>query len=98
MLTTPEMIAFGLLVIASTTITLYGFLGIYAIIRRGRPAPARHKLIPRTIVMLIQVGLQQTILRSRLVLSIFHAFIFFGFSYFFLVNVNDVLEGFIRRL
>ena len=96
MLTTPELIAFFLLVLASTTITLYGFLGIYAIIRRGRPAPARQNLIPRFIVTLIRVGLQQTIFRARPLLSLLHTFIFFGFSYYFLVNVNDVLEGVIR--
>ena len=96
MLTPGEMIAFGLLTAASVTITIYGFLGIYAIIRRGRPAPERKNVIRRFIVTLIQVGAQLTVFRARPVLSIFHTFIFFGFSYYFLVNVNDVLEGFIR--
>ena len=41
----------------------------------------------------IDVGLQRTIYRARPVLSTFHAFIFFGFSFFFLVNVVDLLEG-----
>ena len=96
MLTTPELIAFFLLVIASTTVTIYGFLGIYAIIRRGRPAPARKNLVQRFVIALIRVGLQATIFRARPILSLLHAFIFFGFSYYFLVNVNDLLEGFFR--
>ncbi len=95
MLTTPEIIAFSLLVIVSTTLTIYGFLGIYSIIRRGRAAPRLRNLFPRVVVTLIQVGLQQTVVRSRPILSVFHAFIFFGFSFYFLVNVNDVLEGFV---
>ena len=96
MLTTLEMIAFGLLVAASAILTAYGFFGIYRIVRRGRPAPARRHLIKHFAVTLIQVGLQKPIYKSRPILSTFHAFIFFGFSFYFLVNVNDVLEGFVR--
>jgi Fe-S oxidoreductase len=96
MLTTLEMIAFGLLVTVSAILTAYGFFGIYRIIRRGRPAPARQHLIKHFVVTLIQVGLQKPIYKSRPILTTFHAFIFFGFSYYFLVNVNDVLEGFVR--
>ena len=95
MLTTSEIIAFSLLVIVSTTLTISGFLGIYSVIRRGRATPRLKNLFPRFVVTLIQVGLQQTVFRSRPVLSVFHAFIFFGFSFYFLVNVNDVLEGFV---
>src|SRR3989304_1496882 len=95
MLTTSEIIAFSLLVIVSTTLTISGFLGIYSIIRRGRAASRLRNLFPRFAVTLIQVGLQQTVVRSRPILSVFHAFIFFGFSFYFLVNVNDVLEGFV---
>jgi Fe-S oxidoreductase len=95
MLTTLEIIAFSLLVIVSTTLTISGFLGIYSVIRRGRQAPRLKSLFPRFVVTLIQVGLQQTVFRSRPILSVFHAFIFFGFSFYFLVNVNDVLEGFV---
>ncbi|NIW00361.1 (Fe-S)-binding protein, partial [Candidatus Saccharibacteria bacterium] len=39
--------------------------------------------------------MQRTIFRARPILSTFHAFIFFGFSFYFLVNVTDGLEGFV---
>ena len=93
MLSTPELIAFLLLLVASTTITAVGFFNIYRIIRRGRAAPPRQNLIRSFVTALLRVGLQQTIFRARPWLSLFHTFIFFGFSYYFLVNVNDVLEG-----
>ncbi len=93
MLSTPELIAFLLLLVTSTTITAIGFFNIYRIIRRGRAAPPRRNLIRSFVTAFLRVGLQQTIFRARPWLSLFHAFIFFGFSYYFLVNVNDVLEG-----
>ncbi|MCC6188991.1 MAG: (Fe-S)-binding protein, partial [Anaerolineales bacterium] len=43
---------------------------------------------------LLEVGLQVPMFKARPVLTAFHALIFFGFSYYFLVNVNDLLEGF----
>lgn len=76
-------------------LTGYLFFGIYKIVRRGQPAPPRKDLVRRFAVALLDVGLQKTIFRSRPILSVFHAFIFFGFSYYFLVNVTDALEGFV---
>jgi hypothetical protein len=39
---------------------------------------------------------QRTVLRTRLPTSILHAFIVWGFLYYFLINAGDVLEGFFR--
>src|SRR3990172_8603816 len=76
-------------------LTAWGFFNIYRIVRRGRPAPKFSNLIPQAIKAFLEVGLQIPIFKSRPILTTFHAFIFFGFSYYFLVNVNDVLEGFL---
>ncbi|NOX61400.1 MAG: (Fe-S)-binding protein [Chloroflexi bacterium] len=95
MLTTTERILFVLMALILGGLTAILFYGIYKIIRRGRPAPPRENVIPSLIGAAIDVLLQRPMFRSRPVLSVFHAFIFFGFSYYFLVNVTDVLEGFV---
>jgi len=94
-LTTTERILFVLMALILGGLTAILFYGIYKIIRRGRPAPPRENVIPSLIGAAIDVLLQRPMFRSRPVLSVFHAFIFFGFSYYFLVNVTDVLEGFV---
>lgn len=95
MLTTTERIVFVLMALSLGGLTAIGFYGIFNIIRRGRAAPRRQNVIPRLLRAFIDVLLQRPIFRSRPVLSLFHAFIFFGFSFYFLVNVTDALEGFL---
>ncbi len=100
MLTITEKIIFFLMVAVFGAWTAWGFFNIFRIVRRGRPtfqSPISNlpKLIPQSIKALLDVGLQIPILKSRPILTFFHALIFFGFSYYFLVNVNDLLEGFI---
>jgi Fe-S oxidoreductase len=99
-LTPIEKTIFLVMAAVFGSITLWGAFNIYRVIRRGRPAPKSlisnlSLFIPQAIKVLLDVGLQKTIYKSRPILSTFHAFIFFGFSYYFLVNVNDVLEGFV---
>ncbi len=97
MLYPSEKITFILLALAFGGLTAWGFFNIYRIVRRGRhsPIPNFPSLIPQAIKAFLEVGLQKPIYKSRPILSTFHAFIFFGFSYYFLVNVNDLLEGFL---
>lgn len=79
-------------------LTGWGFYNIYRIVRRGRPISqfsSLQSLLPQTVKTLFEIGLQKPIYKSRPILTTFHAFIFFGFSYYLLVNVNDLLEGFI---
>ena len=100
MLTLTEKIIFILMIAVFGVWTAWGFFNIFRIVRRGRPtfkSPISNlsKLIPQSIKAFLEVGLQIPILKSRPILTFFHALIFFGFSYYFLVNVNDLLEGFI---
>lgn len=100
MLTLIEKIIFFFMIAIFGGWTAWGFFNIYRIIRRGRsiaqsPISNLKTFIPQAIKVLLEVGLQKTIFRSRPILSAFHALIFFGFSYYFLVNVNDLLEGFV---
>ena len=95
MLTIPERILFILMFLGLGGLTTVLFFGIYRIIRAGKPAPPRENIVLSIGQALIDVLLQKPMFRSRPILSTFHAFIFFGFSFYFLVNVTDVMEGFI---
>ncbi|MDH5507832.1 MAG: (Fe-S)-binding protein, partial [Anaerolineae bacterium] len=96
MLSTVERILFVVMAVVFGGMTAAGFYGIFKIVRSGREAPPLKNVIPSMLKAFIDVGLQKTIFRARPLLSTFHAFIFFGFSYYFLVNVTDVLEGFVE--
>lgn len=95
MLTPIERVLFILMALGLGGLTAVLFFGIYRIIRQGRSASPRRAFIPSLIRASITVLLQRTIFRSRPILSLFHTFIFFGFSFYFLVNLTDVLEGFV---
>ncbi|MCP4202002.1 MAG: (Fe-S)-binding protein [bacterium] len=96
MLTTPERIAFVLLVLVCGALAFTGFRNIVRIVRRGGPADRSDNLIGRFIRALIDVGLQKPVFKARPWVSLFHAFIFFGFSFYLLVNINDILEAFVE--
>jgi Fe-S oxidoreductase len=96
MLSLAEKIGFVVLVLVFVgVLSGIGFYQMFRVIRRGRPAPALKGLVVKTLRVLTDIGLQLPIFKSRTLLSIFHAMIFFGFSYYLLVNVNDLLEGFL---
>ncbi len=97
MLTSTEKIIFFLMLAIFGGLAAWGFFNIYRIVRRGRNSPILpfSILVPQAIKILLDIGLQTTLRRSRPILTLFHSLIFFGFSYYFLVNVNDVLEGFL---
>ena len=99
MLTDIEKIIFLLMLAIFGGVTAWGFYNIYRIVRRGRPAQSPisnlKSFIPWAVKVLLEIGLQKPIYKSRPILTTFHALIFFGFSYYLLVNLNDVLEGFL---
>ena len=95
MLSIEERIAFIVLVIVCGAIAARGFGRIARIVRTGRSAQRSDNLLGRFAQALLDVGLQRPIFKARPVVSVFHAFIFFGFSFYLLVNVNDVLEAYV---
>jgi Fe-S oxidoreductase len=95
MLTPAERIAFILLVLVCGAVAARGFAGILGVVRRGRPAARSDRLVARFVGALVDVGMQRPIFKARPVVSVFHAFIFFGFSFYLLVNVTDVLEAYV---
>ena len=96
MLSSTEQIAFILLVVVCGGLAFQGFRRIYVIVSQGKPSYRTDDFPLRLIKALIDVGLQKPVFKARPIVSIFHAFIFFGFSFYLIVNVNDLLEAFVE--
>ncbi len=96
MLSSAEQLVFLLLVLICGTLAAQGFRRIATVVRAGQPAARTDDFPQRLLKALIDVGLQKPLFKARPVASFFHAFIFFGFSFYLLVNVNDVLEAYVE--
>lgn len=96
MLTPVEQILFVVLVAASLSLTFVGFKRIVDIVRRGGGELDFSGAPKRAFDALFKTVTQRTVLKSRLRVSLFHAFVAWGFMYYFLVNVGDLLEGYIE--
>ncbi len=95
MLTLTEKILFALAVLVSLYFTGRGVQRIIKNISRGHGGPdwnVAFRRIPRTFAKLISF---QTVFRFRLVPSLLHALIGWGFLFFVLVNLADLLHGYI---
>ncbi len=94
MLYLSEKYIFGLAILASGYFTGRGFFRIYRIIRAGQGQP-NWKLVPsrigRTLTKFISLA---PTWKTRLSTSIFHALIAWGFAYYLLVNLEDVLSAY----
>jgi len=96
MLTPVERIAFVILVLVCGALAAQGFARIVRVVRGGASADRSDRLAGRFIKALLDVGLQRTIFKARPWVSLFHGFIFFGFSFYLLVNINDLLEAYVE--
>lgn len=94
MLTTPEKIAFLLLVLASLYVGGGALLRVYRAIRRGQPEDRFDNLPARLGRALWQTLTLQTVFKKRPWVSFLHALVFYGFVFYLSVNLVDVLEGF----
>jgi Fe-S oxidoreductase len=93
MLTPIEKVLFLLLVGAAGYAGGKAFLTVLHSIQRGRPENRFDSLPQRVGRALAQVLTQQTMFRSRPLVSLLHALVFYGFIYYLLVNLVDVIEG-----
>ncbi len=94
MLTAPERVLFVALAAGCVGYAAAGFRRIFAAIRRGHgEIPWKDLLLrlPRTAVHIL---LHRSLLRTRRTVAVFHAFILFAFTHYFLVNLVDLAEGF----
>ena len=94
MLTTLEKILFVLLAAGSFYFGGQKFYAVYRAIARGKPDARLDNLFQRVRRALWIVLTQQSVFKKRPMVSLLHAFVFYGFVFYFLVNLVDVLEGF----
>jgi Fe-S oxidoreductase len=70
------------------------FYAVYRAIMRGKPDARFDNLAGRVRRAIWIVLSQQSVFKTRPIVSLLHALIFYGFVFYFLVNLVDVLEGF----
>ena len=95
MLTSIEKVLFLLLAAGSLYFAGVRFYDVYRAIARGRPDSRLDNLRQRILRALWIVFTQQSVFKTRPIVSFLHALIFYGFVFYFLVNLVDVLEGFV---
>jgi Fe-S oxidoreductase len=95
MLTNVEKIFFILFAGASCYFGGKGFYDVYRVITRGKADQRFDKLNERIRRALGIVLTQRSVFKARPVVSLLHALVFYGFVFYFLVNLVDLLEGFV---
>jgi len=94
MLTIAEKILFLALTFGALYFAGTGFRQVFKTIRRGKPEDRFDRLPERVLHALWVVLTQQSVFKRRPLVSLLHALVFYGFVYYFLVNVVDGVEGF----
>lgn len=95
MLTLPEQIGFIVFLAVSIVFSIRSFTMMIRIIKRGQGALHPDNFLRGIREALSVLITQKTVLKKRPVVSIMHAFIAWAFILYFLVNIGDVLTGFI---
>ncbi len=95
MLTLIEKIIFALATIGSLYLTYVTFSKMARVIGRGHGQLRLDNLPQRIMTGLIALAGQGQIIRHRSVTSLFHYGVAWGFIFYALVNLFDVLEGYI---
>lgn len=95
MLTSVEKMIFILLALLAVGATYAGLREVWLIINRGQGKLHLDRLPARLWNALTVYITQRTTLKTRPLTSLLHLGVVWGFTYYFLVNLGDVLEGFI---
>ncbi len=94
MLSAFEKALFFLLVIVTLGLAQQTFRWMIGAIRRGEGRLPLDDL-PRRAFRAVEVAItQRTVLRARPATSVMHLFIVWGFLYYVLINLGDLIEGF----
>lgn len=96
MLPLEHKILFFVFALIAGAFGLWGFYRLYLRIRRGASAvEPRWNNLPERLGYALRTSLtQERTFRRRPWVSVLHAFIFYGFTYYLLVNIVDGLEGY----
>lgn len=95
MLSTPEKILFLLALAASIALALSAVRRLIRIIGRGRGRPAWSQVPSQLATALVKTIAFTPVFRARRLTSLLHALVAWGFMYYLLVNLGDVLQGFL---
>lgn len=97
MLSVFEKNLFLLLATISLYITFLGFKELVEVVQRGEDGyfPRLNQLPRRLADGLSRALSQQTVFRDRPWVSMFHAFVFYGFVFYIVVNLFDLLHGYL---
>jgi Fe-S oxidoreductase len=95
MLTPVEKILFAMLAFFSIGLAYQGFNRMIQIIGRGQGDLKLNNLPMRVLRAGFIYISQQTTLKTRSLTSLFHLGVVWGFTFYFLVNVGDLLEAYI---
>ena len=93
MLTTVERILFVLLALGCLYYGGQKFYAVYRAIGRGKADARFDHLAARIRRALWVVLTQQSVFKKRPIVSLLHAFVFYGFVFYFLINFVDLLAG-----
>jgi Fe-S oxidoreductase len=95
MLSTSEKILFVICVLGSLAYAYADWRNVYLVIRRGQGEfPGGQEILARAWAALRKWLTLEPIWQTRPVASIFHAMIAWGFTFYFLVNVGDLIQGY----
>ena len=95
MLSNIERILFTLLILITSGLALRSFKLVVDVVRRGEPDLSLSDITKRVWEATLIFVSQRTVLKMRLGASIFHALVAWGFTYYLIVNLGDLLEGYI---
>ncbi len=98
MLFFPEKIVFIVIVVLSAFLSWRSFSALIKIINRGQGTLHWENLGSRLMEAITVVFTQKTVFRSRPLTSFFHALIAWAFILYMLVNIGDILSGYIAGL
>ena len=95
MLTDFEKMLFVALSLLALGASYAGFSEMYRIVQRGQGSLHSDKLLRRAARALSIYLSQRTTLKTRRLTGLFHWGVVFGFTYYFLINIVDLLIGFL---
>ncbi len=95
MLTNIEKIIFIIASVASLLLTLIGVIRIIRILSAGQGKPDWMSAFRKVTIAIYRTVTLQPTFRTRPLPSIFHALVAWGFMFYILVNLGDILQAFI---
>jgi Fe-S oxidoreductase len=95
MLTAPEKILFALACLLTAILAFWAVRRLVRVIGRGQGRPD-WSVVPRRLAGVVAKTVTLwPVFRARPIPSLLHAFVVWGFTYYLLVNINDVLRGYL---